>query len=110
MLEIHAPTLPVKNRAGETLYYVSAAAAHRLIERKRMQPVGTKKVIRALLLDSPDDDSKVTPISAYAGQRYSHSRETDKNPAGVWTHRSPFTRRDRPVFLRVVTDCLRPAA
>jgi hypothetical protein len=68
--------------------------------------IGTKKTTRALLLCGDLDDSKVTTISAYVGQRYSHKNETKVNPAGCWTLKR-LAKRDRPVFQRVQSDCIR---
>lgn len=101
--------IPVKDRAGEILYWVTPAAAQRLINAGSVEVVGTKNRIRALLADPAEDQSQVIPIAAYQGQHYSHDRETERNPAGVWTHTVPFARQDRGIFLQVVADCLKAA-
>lgn len=109
MKKITLDRLPVKDRSGEVLYYVSAATAQRLIDNGRCVPVGTKNVVRALNLNPGEDDSKVIPISAYVGQRYSSKRETRENPQGVWTlRRFPSSAAD--IFRAVPLSCMKPAA
>jgi hypothetical protein len=101
--------LPVKDRSGETLFYVSLATAKRMLSNGRVTALGSKKIIRALQVGSDFDISKVMTISAYVGQKYSHKRETDQNPAGVWTMKR-LSKKDRPLFRRVVLDCIAKAA
>jgi len=97
--------LPVKDRSGETLYYVTTEKATRMIKGGRVIALGTKQTIRALQIAPNFDDSKVTTLSAYAGQRYSSKADTDINPAGCWDLKR-LAKRDRPVFRRVVLDCI----
>jgi hypothetical protein len=97
------------DRSGKTLYYVTASAAKKLLAGGSVTAVGTKSTIRALKVDAGEDSSRVITISAYAGQRYSHNRETGGNPAGVWTLKR-FATADRSIFRRVVLDCIAKAA
>ena len=105
---VQADRLPVKDRTGEVLFYVAASIAQRWIEEGRCRPVGTKTVVRALLLDRDYDTSKVIPITAYTGQHYSHDHADRDNPEGVWTLKR-LSRSTAPLFRRVVTDCLKAA-
>lgn len=107
---IQADRLPVKDRAGETLFYVPTQVAERWLAEGRVKPLGTKTRIRAIqLLPEFERDiqhfSKPIPITAYMGQRYSHKHATEQNPEGVWTHKHQ-PRSLRRIFLRVVTDCV----
>ncbi len=119
---IAADLLPVKDRSGETLYYVTARAAQRMIERGTAIPLGTKNTVRALQLPPEYDDSKIIPITAYTGQHYSHHSEVsetyidergrerrrdpmDPNPEGVWTVKR-LARQIAPLFDTVMAERL----
>jgi len=80
-------TLPLKNRAGETLMHVRRQTAERLISKELVIPKGTKHRTHALLLAPQFDDSVVVSLLQYAGQRYVHRRETAENPPRVWMHK-----------------------
>jgi hypothetical protein len=97
------------NRSGKTLYHVTASKAKSLIAGGTVTAVGNKSTIRALKLNTGEDRSREITISAYAGQKYSHRRETDDNPAGVWTLKR-LAKAERPAFHRVVLDCIAKAA
>jgi hypothetical protein len=103
---IRAMLLPVRGKSGETLYYVSADAAKRMIAGGRVTAMGTKQTIRALQLGPDFDDSKIATITDYTGQHYSHDHATKVNPEGCWTLKR-LSKRDRPLFQRVQTDCIR---
>ncbi len=82
---ISAELLPVKDRSGETLSWVKPKAALRMIRAGVAIPVGTKNCIRALRLPPEFDDSKISDLSDYSGQHYSHDHVAKDNPEGVWT-------------------------
>jgi hypothetical protein len=103
---IREDRLPVKDRSGKTLYYVTASVAKGLIAGGTVTAVGNKSTIRALKVDADGNRSRPITISAYAGRKYSHKRATDDNPAGVWTFKD-LTKAERPIFHRVVLDCIR---
>jgi hypothetical protein len=102
---IRAGLLPVINRSGETLYYVSVAQARRLLKRGHVIGRGTKTTIRTLQLAPGFDDSKISTVQDYTGQHYSHDHDTKVNPEGCWTLKR-LSKRDRPLFQRVQAECM----
>jgi hypothetical protein len=93
------------DRSGKTLHYVTASEARSLIAGGTVTAVGNKSTIRALKLNAGEDRSREITLSAYAGQKYSHKRETDDNPPGVWTLKR-LAKAERPTFHHVVLDCI----
>jgi hypothetical protein len=106
---IKTDRLPVKNRAGEVVCYVSDKVALRWIEEKRCTPIGTKNVIRGLLLGTDIDHSKVISIRDYMGQAYSHRHDAKDNPEGVWTLKR-LPKSTAPIFRAVLDSCMSKAA
>lgn len=55
-----------------------------MIADRRVRPLGTSRRIRALRWLAPDESPR--PDKTSVGRRhYSHNREADDNPHGVWT-------------------------
>ena len=80
-------SLPVYSADKELLYYIHIDSVLRQVESGRLLPVGTKHRIRALIAVSGDMPHMEPSAHIPAGFRYSHCRETEDNPRGVWTFR-----------------------
>jgi hypothetical protein len=100
--------IPVKDRTGEVVFYVSPVRALKMIDKGYI-PLGTKKTIRAIQVPPQCDESKPITLTAYTGQQYSHHHDTPSNPEGVWTLKQ-LRKSLRPIFLEVVTSAIRRAA
>jgi hypothetical protein len=78
--------LPVYGQDHELLYYAPIPVAERLLANGRCIAVGTTHRIRALVAVTGQIEWLRLNRPAL-GQRYSHNRETNDNPRGVWTFR-----------------------
>lgn len=78
------PGLPVKDESGAILYYADEERAAWLLERKLVKAVGTKNRTRALVARRGQSEM-LRSLKPRSGEHYSHARETDENPRGVWT-------------------------
>lgn len=96
-------TVAVRNRAGELLFWARGAQAQRLVNDGRARPLGTKRKVHAIEVETRDD-ARLLQVSAYVGQRYSHRRETAENPHGVWMLRR-LSGETKSIFGAVVNDC-----
>jgi hypothetical protein len=78
--------LPVYGAGNDLLGYVSATAAQRMLDAGHVIGRGTKQRIRALI--AVHDNIDLLPADRPpTNQKYSHNRETEENPPGVWTFR-----------------------
>ena len=78
--------LPVYGVGNALLGHISIPAAQRMLAAGSVVPRGTKHRIRALVATHENFElliSERPPVN----QKYSHNRETDDNPQGVWTFR-----------------------
>jgi len=83
---VPAPTnlLPVYGSGSDLLGYVSIPAANRMLAAGHVIGRGTRKSIRALI--AVHDNLDLLPADHPPfNQKYSHCRETEDNPPGVWT-------------------------
>ena len=84
-------SLPIKDDSGVVLSYARVEDVPRLIERGFVRPVGTKNRIRALI----SVRHEILPFRTLfppTGQKYSHCRENEDNPRGVWTFKTVYDR------------------
>jgi hypothetical protein len=102
---IKADRLPLFDRNHEVLCYVSKWAAQIGLRDGRYIGVGTKNYTRGLVLSGEFDTSKVTRITDYVGQSYSHKHVAKDNPEGVWTLKR-LPAKVLPIFRTVVTSCV----
>lgn len=86
--------LPIYGSGNDLLGYVSATAAQRMLDAGHVIGRGTKQRIRALI--AVHDNIDLLPARRPpTNQKYSHNRETEENPPGVWTLRKLTDLTDR---------------
>ena len=98
--------IPIYAADGRSLGFRSIEAANRLVANGFVEAVhGRKGHLKAIQLKQPDGASAIT-THVRAGTRYSF-REHFENGTAAWTLKRLGKGNDlRPIFLRVVTDCL----
>ncbi len=86
--------LPIYGAGNDLLGYVSVTAAQRMLDAGHVIGRGTKQRIRALI--AVHDNIDLLPAKRPpTNQKYSHNRETEENPHGVWTFRKLIDRTNR---------------
>lgn len=97
--------LPIKDHAGRTLEWVTAAEARALMAGGKVEILGTRRRVRALRVRMADPAMEERRFQIRrAGLGAPHRRETAENPRGCWTL-DPLWSRSRLHFLQVVAEC-----
>lgn len=101
--------IEVRGLEGEYLWHADEETCRELIRTGKARLIRTgrrncARVLQAVVSLRRDDVRLLGRGTALDRTRYSHNRETEDNPAKVWTllHLANST---RPVFMAVVTEC-----
>jgi len=96
--------LVIRDGAGRFLRRVSRREAWDLLGRGgAVIRRGKRGRVRGIQL-VPEDRNEYKSSGTFRGPRYSHDRETDQNPRGVWTLKL-LPQRSRAAFAGVAFEC-----
>ena len=92
---------------GQHVSWLNEDEARELVRSGRASFLGTRKKIRCIQAAASGPDQGPPARPGAARRKYSHRRETEENPAGVWTL-IRLRNAERPFFVPAELRC--PAA